>query len=79
MSASIRVVAGVLRDSRGRLLLAERPPGKHLAGLWEFPGGKCEDGEAPVDALARELREEIGVIVESARPLIGVPHSYPGK
>jgi 8-oxo-dGTP diphosphatase len=77
MSASIHVVAGVLRDARGRILLAERPSGKHLAGLWEFPGGKCEDGEAPVDALARELREEIGVVVESAHPLIGVPHSYP--
>ncbi|MEO5558545.1 MAG: Nudix family hydrolase [Dokdonella sp.] len=79
MSASIHVVAGVLRDPRGRVLLAQRPSGKHLAGLWEFPGGKCEDGEAPVDALARELREEIGVVVESARPLIGVPHRYPGK
>jgi 8-oxo-dGTP diphosphatase len=79
MSASIHVVAGVLRDERGRFLLAERPAGKHLAGLWEFPGGKCEEGEAPVDALARELREEVGVVVESARPLIAVPHTYPEK
>jgi 8-oxo-dGTP diphosphatase len=79
MSASIHVVAGVLRDAQDRILLAERPPGKHLAGLWEFPGGKCEDGEAPVDALARELREELGIVVESARPLIGVPHVYPDK
>jgi 8-oxo-dGTP diphosphatase len=79
MSASIHVVAGVLRDERGRFLLAERPPGKHLAGLWEFPGGKCEEDEAPVDALARELREEIGIVVESARPLIAVPHMYPEK
>ncbi|MEO7431558.1 MAG: Nudix family hydrolase [Dokdonella sp.] len=79
MTAPIHVVAGVLRDANGRILLTERPPGKHLAGLWEFPGGKCEDGEAPVDALARELREEIGITVESARPLIGIPHSYPGK
>jgi 8-oxo-dGTP diphosphatase len=77
MNASIHVVAGVLRDAQGRILLAERPPGKHLAGSWEFPGGKCEAGEMPVDALARELREEIGVVVESARPLIGVPHVYP--
>jgi 8-oxo-dGTP diphosphatase len=79
MPASIHVVAGVLRDAQGRLLLAQRPPGRHLAGLWEFPGGKCEAGEAPVDALARELREELGVVVESARPLIGVPHRYPEK
>ena len=61
------------------MLLAQRPFGKHLAGLWEFPGGKCEFGEAGVDALARELREEIGVVVESARPLIGVPYRYPDK
>lgn len=78
-SPPIHVVAGVLRDEAGRVLLAQRPPGKHLAGLWEFPGGKCDDGELPIDALARELREEIGVIVESARPLIDVPYAYPEK
>jgi len=78
-SVPIHVVAGVLRDADGRVLLAQRPSGKHLAGLWEFPGGKCEDDEAPVDALARELREEIGIVVESARPLIRVPHRYPDK
>ncbi|WP_291192021.1 Nudix family hydrolase [Dokdonella sp.] len=76
-SKRIHVVAGVLRDSQGRVLIAQRPAGKHLAGLWEFPGGKCEDGELPIDALARELREELGVVVESARPLIAVPHAYP--
>ena len=79
MPASIHVVAGVLRDAAGRVLVAQRPPGKHLAGLWEFPGGKCEVGEAPVDALARELREELGVVVESARPLIAIPHRYPDQ
>jgi len=79
MPASIHVVAGVLRDAAGRVLIAQRPPGKHLAGLWEFPGGKCEAGEAPVDALARELREELGVVVESARPLIAIPHRYPDQ
>lgn len=73
------MVAGVLRDEHGRVLLAQRPPGKHLAGQWEFPGGKCEDDELAVDALARELREEIGVVVESAHPLISVPHAYPDK
>ncbi|TCO42659.1 Nudix family hydrolase [Dokdonella fugitiva] len=77
MPASVHVVAGVLRDAGGRVLLARRPVGKHLAGLWEFPGGKCDAGEAPVDALARELREELGIVVESARPLIAVPHRYP--
>jgi 8-oxo-dGTP diphosphatase len=77
--STIHVVAGVLRDAGDRILLAQRQPDKHLAGLWEFPGGKCEPGEAAVDALARELREEIGIVVESARPLIGVPHAYPGE
>ena len=76
-SIPIHVVAGVLRDAGGRILLAQRQPAKHLAGLWEFPGGKSEPGEAAVDTLARELREEIGIVVESARPLIGVPHTYP--
>ncbi len=79
MSATTHVVAGILRDAQGRVLLAQRPAGKHLAGLWEFPGGKVEEGEAPVDALARELREEIGIVVESAQPLIGIPHAYPEK
>lgn len=77
--ARLHVVAGVLRDARGRVLLAQRREGKHLAGSWEFPGGKVDEGEAAVDALARELREEIGIVVESARPLIGVPHAYPGQ
>lgn len=75
----LHVVAGVLRDIHGRVLIAQRPEGRHLAGLWEFPGGKCEQGELPIDALARELREELGVVVESARPLIAIPHDYPDK
>jgi 8-oxo-dGTP diphosphatase len=77
--APIHVVAGVLRDRYGRVLVAQRPDGKHLAGLWEFPGGKCEPGESAIDALRRELHEEIGVDVESAQPLIAVPHDYPEK
>lgn len=75
----LHVVAGVLRGADGRILLAQRPPGKSLAGLWEYPGGKCEDGELPIDALARELREELGVVVESAHPLIGIPHEAQGR
>lgn len=78
-AATLHVVAGVLRDARGRVLLAQRPEGKHLAGSWEFPGGKVDEGEAAIDALARELREEIGIVVESARPLIGIPHCYPDR
>jgi 8-oxo-dGTP diphosphatase len=75
----IHVVAGVLSDGQGRILLTQRPPGKHLAGLWEFPGGKCEPGEAPQAALRRELREEIGVDAGALEPLIAVPWAYPEK
>jgi 8-oxo-dGTP diphosphatase len=75
----VHVVAGILRDRDGRVLVAERPAGKHLAGFWEFPGGKSDDGEAPLDALRRELAEEIGIDVTSARPLISVPWTYPEK
>lgn len=75
----IHVVAGVLRDAEGRVLVAERPAGKHLAGFWEFPGGKSDPGETPPDALRRELAEELGIRVESAERLIAVPWSYPEK
>ena len=75
----IHVVAGILRDAHGRILLAQRPAGKHLAGLWEFPGGKCEPGESPEDALRRELREEVGVVIGALEKLIAVPWRYPQK
>lgn len=76
MSDVMHVLAGILCDSRGRVLLAQRPFGKHLAGLWEFPGGKREPGEEPRAALARELREELGIILLDAAPLIRVPWRY---
>lgn len=76
-SARIEVVAGVLRDDRGRVLLAQRLPGKHLAGTWEFPGGKRESGESLQAALARELREELGIVVESACLWRSLTHRYP--
>jgi len=75
----IHVVAGVLRGHDGKILLTERPPGKHLAGLWEFPGGKREDGETPEQALRRELHEEIGVDAGAMRRLIGFPWHYAEK
>jgi len=65
----IRVVAGIFRDAHGRVLLAQRAAGKHLAGLWEFPGGKCEAGEPPEQALRRELHEEIGLELGDVSPL----------
>lgn len=75
----VHVVAGIVRDEQGRVLLAQRPPGKHLAGRWEFPGGKCEAGEAPEHALRRELAEEIGIDTGAVEPLIAVPWHYPEK
>jgi mutator protein MutT len=76
-AGSIHVVAAALIDARRRVLIAQRPAGKPLAGAWEFPGGKLEPGEAPVQGLARELREEIGVTIGPPRPLLRLRHSYP--
>ena len=79
MSDWIHVVAGVLRDKQGNILLAQRQVDKHLGGLWEFPGGKCEANESAVDALTRELQEEIGIAEIHSRPLIKVRHDYGDK
>jgi 8-oxo-dGTP diphosphatase len=75
----VLVVACALVDADGRVLIAERPPGKHMAGLWEFPGGKVEPGERPEDTLIRELGEELGIIVKEPclAPLTFASYSYP--
>lgn len=75
----VHVVAGVIEDARGRILLARRTAGRDLAGSWEFPGGKVDPGETPEQALARELHEELGIHVHASAPLIAVPHVYPHK
>jgi mutator protein MutT len=76
----IHVVAAAVFDATGRVLIAQRPRGKHLAGGWEFPGGKLEPGEERLAGLARELREELGIRIEApARPLIRVRHAYPSR
>jgi 8-oxo-dGTP diphosphatase len=72
----VRVVAAALYDSQGRVLITERPPGKHLAGRWEFPGGKLEPGESEQQALVRELREELGIEVATAHPELTLRHDY---
>jgi 8-oxo-dGTP diphosphatase len=76
--ASFTVVAGVIRDSSGRVLLARRPAGRHMAGLWEFPGGKVADGEAPAAALERELAEELDLEVTVGEPLTFAVHEEAG-
>ncbi|NPU69418.1 MULTISPECIES: (deoxy)nucleoside triphosphate pyrophosphohydrolase [Bradyrhizobium] len=72
------VVACALVDADNRVLLAQRPPGKTLAGLWEFPGGKLEPGERPEASLIRELDEELGITVREAclAPLTFASHAY---
>jgi mutator protein MutT len=75
----VHVVAGAVIDAAGRVLIAQRPKGKHLAGGWEFPGGKLEPGEERVAGLARELHEDLGITIGAPRPLIRVRHSYPSR
>ena len=75
----LHVAAAVIRGADGRVLIARRPEHKHQGGLWEFPGGKVEPGEAVEAALARELHEELGIRVSAARPLIQVRHDYPDQ
>jgi 8-oxo-dGTP diphosphatase len=79
MSPFLEVVAGALFDRDGRVLIAQRPPGRALAGRWEFPGGKIHAGEEPRVGLARELREELGVEVHDAERLIRYSHAYPDR
>jgi len=73
------VVAAVMFDRDGRVLVTQRPAGKHMAGKWEFPGGKLEPGEARYQGLVRECREELDVDIDEAEPLISVRHRYPDR
>ena len=76
---TLLVAACALIDADGRVLLAERPAGKSMAGLWEFPGGKVEANERPEDTLIRELKEELGITVSEPclAPLTFASHAYP--
>ncbi|MDO5610225.1 MAG: Nudix family hydrolase [Pseudomonadota bacterium] len=78
-SNALNVVAGVIVDAHGRILLTRRTEGRDLAGLWEFPGGKLEPGESPQAALKRELHEELGIDADIGAPLIAVPQAMPAR
>jgi 8-oxo-dGTP diphosphatase len=73
------VVAAVIYDPLGRVLIAQRPAGKALEGCWEFPGGKIEGEESGAAALRRELHEELGVEVHAMRPVFELEHEYPER
>ena len=73
------VAVGVIENSRGEILIAKRPDNLHQGGKWEFPGGKVDAGEHVEQALARELREEVALELESASPLMKIAHDYGDK
>ena len=77
--ALVTVAVGILIDDAGRVLITRRAPGAHQGGLWEFPGGKLEEGETLLEALTRELSEELGVRVETTEPLMVLEHDYGDK
>ena len=75
----LHVAAGVLQDDSGRVLIAQRAAGAHMGGAWEFPGGKIDTGETPLQGLVRELQEELSVTVRYARHLVHYSHDYPDR
>ena len=79
MSSLIHVAVGIIRNIQGEVLIALRDQKKHQGGLWEFPGGKVEAGESVIEALKRELHEELGLELISSSPLLEVEHNYGDK
>jgi 8-oxo-dGTP diphosphatase len=79
MRRAVHVLVGAISDTAGRWLVNRRRPGTHMAGFWEFPGGKSRQGEQPFTALCRELDEELGIEVLDAEPLLELVHDYPDK
>src|SRR4029079_13188220 len=79
LNPRLRVVAAALFDDAGRVLIAQRPEGKHMAGWWEFPGGKVAVGARERDALVRELRGELGVATRAEAEIMTLTHEYPDR
>ncbi len=77
--SQLHVAAGILRDSSGRVLITERLCDGPFDGLWEFPGGKIADGETSIQALIRELAEELGIAVAMSQPFMELHHEYPDR
>jgi 8-oxo-dGTP diphosphatase len=75
----VHVAVGVILDSQGRVLITRRAPQAHQGDLWEFPGGKVEEGESLFKALTRELREELGIVIGRTSALLEVHHDYGDK
>ena len=79
MAVSKNVVVGLILDGKGRVLVSQRVEGAHMGGFWEFPGGKRRALEGRQEALERELKEELGIQVLEARPLMALKHNYPDR
>ena len=77
--STVHVAVAVIQDALGRVLLSRRPEQVHQGGLWEFPGGKLEQGESLSHALRREILEELGLQVMDHQPLIAITHHYPDR
>lgn len=77
---NLRTIAvGIIRNAQQEIFIARRPHGVHMGGFWEFPGGKVEEGETPMQALVRELQEEVGIGVEQARLMATSQHHFPDR
>lgn len=75
----LQVVVGIVAGADGTVLITRRSDDVHQGGLWEFPGGKVEHGESAIEALGRELHEELGIMLRAAEPLLQVDHTYPDR
>ena len=78
-TSHVHVAVAVIKNQQGQIFIAKRPEDSHQGGLWEFPGGKVESGETVLEALKRELVEEVGIDIIKANPLIRIPHDYADK